>query len=49
MNVKEANLEFKNICKMHLKAVQSGKFGECDLEDLDFCGKIHSLLRDLND
>ncbi len=44
MNVKEANREFCKLIKMHLITVQSGEFGNSTLEDLAFCGKMHSIL-----
>jgi hypothetical protein len=43
---REANENFLAFAREHCMAVQSGKFGECTLEDLNFVGKIHTLIEE---
>lgn len=44
MTPTEANSSLIAIIQFHLQSLQSGKFGKPTLEDLEFCGKLHSLL-----
>ena len=46
MTVAEANQRLIDICKVHCQTVQGGTFGSPTLEDMEFIGKLHSLIED---
>lgn len=44
LNPSQANEELLKIIMIHLVELQSGSFGSPTLKDLEFCGKLHSLV-----
>lgn len=48
MNIKKANENLIAIIQQHLIFIQSGKFGKPSIEDLNFCGKLHTIIEQSN-
>ena len=44
-----ANNGLVELMQLHLTMIQDGKFGVPTMEDLQFCGKLHTFLESLAD